>query len=63
VKSLDEIHQIAQQPDIRALDALSEKELRVLLATLNRFRVDADEEESFTAFYLEVASRARNRPP
>jgi hypothetical protein len=63
VKSFAEIHQIAQQRDIHMLDSLSDMELSVLLATLNRFRVDLEEQDSFTAFYLEVANRIRNRPP
>jgi hypothetical protein len=63
VKTLGEIYQIAQQRDIHALDEFSKMELGVLLAILNRFRVDAEEEESFVAFYLEVADRIRNRPP
>jgi hypothetical protein len=61
VKSLGEIHHIAQQRDIHAVDELSDMELKVLLETLSRFRVDAEEETSFTAFYLEVANRIQNR--
>lgn len=61
VKTLDEIRRIAQQRDIQALDALSKMELSVLLATLNRLRVDLEEEAAFTAFYLEVADRIQIR--
>jgi hypothetical protein len=63
VKNLREIRRIAQQRDIHALGALSKVELDVLLSILNRFRVDAEEEASFTGFYLEVANRIRIRPP
>jgi hypothetical protein len=58
---MGEIRHIAQQRDIQALDALSKMELSVLLSTLNRLRVDLEEEAAFTAFYLEVADRIRNR--
>lgn len=61
VKSLDEIRQIAQGWDAKALDTLSSMELSVLLAMLNRFRVGAQDEEAFAAFYLDVANRIRNR--
>ena len=61
VKSLGEIHRIAQQRDIHAVDGLSDMELKVLLDTLSRFSVDEEEKASFTAFYLEVANRIRNR--
>jgi hypothetical protein len=61
VKSLGEIHHIAQQRDIHAVDELSDMELSVLLDTLSHFHVDEEEEASFTAFYQEIANRIRNR--
>jgi hypothetical protein len=61
VKNLGEIRQIALDRDVQALDVLSKMELNVLLATLNRFRVGAREEEAFTEFYLKVADKIRNR--
>lgn len=60
MKSLGEICHIAQQRNISALDDLSKKELNVLLDTLNRIRVDLEEEGAFAAFFLEVVDRIRN---
>lgn len=62
MKNLGEIRQIAQTRDEKALESLSKTELNVLLATLNRFRVVANEEEAFTEFFLKVAGRIRNEP-
>lgn len=59
LKSLGEICHIAQQRDISTLDALSKRELNVLLATLNHIRVDLEEEGAFTEFFLEVVDRIR----
>ncbi len=60
-KSFAEIQRIASERRLDSLDGLSIMDLDVLLATLNRQRVPASEEEVFCRFYLEVVQRIRNR--
>jgi hypothetical protein len=61
MKSLDEIRRIAKELNVEALATLSDLDLNVLLATLNRYRPEPMEEEFFAAFYLKVADQVRNR--
>ncbi len=61
-KSLAEIERIARDRRLDALAGLSDVDLHVLLATLNRQATPDLEEESFARFYLEVVNRIKNRP-
>jgi len=60
-KTFAELQRIALERRLDSLDDLSIMDLDVLLATLNRQRVPASEEEVFCRFYLEVVQRIRNR--
>lgn len=60
-KTFAELQEIAQERRLDSLDGLSDRDLDVLLATLNRQRVPLAEEEAFAQFYLEVVRRIRSR--